>query len=180
MAMTPRLRKLALTAHVTTSVGWLGAVAGVLALGIAGLTSEDARMVRAAYLGTELIWRFVIIPFGLAALLTGLVQALGTQWGLFRHYWVLAKFLLTLGAFILLLMHTGSLLPALSTTATDASSRAHSSSARHGDLPPRIHLVVATGGTLLLLLATTTLSVYKPWGRTGYGRRKEREPHETK
>ena len=35
-AMSPRLRKLALTAHVTFSVGWLGAVAAFLALSIAG------------------------------------------------------------------------------------------------------------------------------------------------
>jgi len=34
--MTPRLRKFVLTAHVTLSVGWLGAVAGFLALAIAG------------------------------------------------------------------------------------------------------------------------------------------------
>jgi hypothetical protein len=32
MAMTPRVRKLALTAHVTSSVCWLGGVAGVLLL----------------------------------------------------------------------------------------------------------------------------------------------------
>jgi hypothetical protein len=38
MAMTPRLRKFALTAHVTSSVGWLGAVAAFLALAVAGLT----------------------------------------------------------------------------------------------------------------------------------------------
>jgi len=30
MALTPRLRKLALTAHVTASVGWLGAVIAFL------------------------------------------------------------------------------------------------------------------------------------------------------
>ena len=54
MTMTPRLRKFALTAHVTCSVGWLGAVAGFLALAVAGLTSQDAQMVRAAYLAMEL------------------------------------------------------------------------------------------------------------------------------
>jgi hypothetical protein len=41
MTMTPGLRKLALTAHIVSSVGWLGAVAGFLALAIAGLTSQD-------------------------------------------------------------------------------------------------------------------------------------------
>lgn len=171
--MIPALRKVVLTTHVVVSVGWLGAAAGVLALGITGLTSEDARTVSAAYLGTEVIWRFVIIPLSLAALVTGLVQALGTQWGLFRHYWVLAKFVLTTVAVILLLLHTSSLLPALTAAATDASANAHSSGA-HGGMPPRIHLVVAAGGTLLLLLATTTLSIYKPWGKTRHGRDKVR------
>ena len=54
MTMTPRLCKLVLTARVTSSVGYLGAVAGFLALAVAGLTSQDAQMVRAAYLATEL------------------------------------------------------------------------------------------------------------------------------
>jgi hypothetical protein len=44
--MTPTLRKLILTTHITVSVGWLGAVAAFLALAIAGLTSRDAQMVR--------------------------------------------------------------------------------------------------------------------------------------
>lgn len=35
-----------LTTHVTFSVGWFGAVAGVLALAIAGLTSKDPQLTR--------------------------------------------------------------------------------------------------------------------------------------
>lgn len=98
MTMTPRLRKFALTAHITFSVGWLGAVVPYLALAIVGLTSHDAQMVRAAYLSMELIGWFVIVPLSLAALLSGLVQSLGTPWGLFRHWWIVVKFLLTTGA----------------------------------------------------------------------------------
>jgi len=86
--MTPRLRKFAFTAHITISIGWLGAVVAYLALAIAGLTSQDAQTVRAAYLSMELIGWFVIVPFSLVALFSGLVQSLGTQWGLFRHYWI--------------------------------------------------------------------------------------------
>jgi len=55
MTMTPSVRKFSLTAHVASSVGWLGAVAGFLALAVAGLTSHDAQMVCAAYLAMELI-----------------------------------------------------------------------------------------------------------------------------
>src|SRR5712692_4662848 len=105
MTMTPRLRKFALTAHLTSSVGWLGAVAGFLALAVAGLTSQDAQMVRAAYLAMDLTAWFVIVPLSFASPLTGIVQSLGTTWGLFRHYWVLVKFLITIPSTILLLVH---------------------------------------------------------------------------
>jgi hypothetical protein len=45
MTMTPGLRKFALTAHVASSVGSLGAVAGFLVLAVAGLTSKDSQVV---------------------------------------------------------------------------------------------------------------------------------------
>src|SRR3981189_3404401 len=104
MIMTIGVRKFALTAHVTSSVGLLGSIAAFLALAIAGLTSQDIKMVRAAYLAMEVIARCVIVPLAFASLLTGLIQSLGTPWGLFRHYWVLAKLLLTAFATIVLLI----------------------------------------------------------------------------
>ena len=42
----------------------------------------------------------------------------------------------------------------------------------------RIQLVVHAGGGLLVLLMATALSIYKPWGLTPYGRRKQHERHE--
>ena len=104
--MRPGVRKLALTVHITTSVGWFGAVVGFLALAVAGLISQDAQVVRGAYLAMDLITWFVIVPFCLASLLTGIVQSLGTPWGLLRHYWVLAKLILTVLATLILLLHT--------------------------------------------------------------------------
>ena len=163
--MNSVLRKLLLTTHVVVSLGWLGAAAAVLALGIVGLTTADAGLATAGYRATEVIWRSVIIPFSLAALVTGSIQALGTHWGLFRHYWVLTKLLITSGAVLLLLLHTGSLLPTLARAAIDASASGVSGAHAHGGIAPRIHLVVAASGTLLLLLTATALSVYKPWGQ---------------
>ena len=167
-AMKPGLRKLALTAHITFSVGWLGAVAGFLALAITALNSKDAQMVRAAYLSMALIARFVIVPLAFASLLTGIVQALGTSWGLFRHYWILVKLLLTVFATVVLLLKT----PLIGYAARQAAAAALSSADLHA--AGRELLVHSTGG-LLVLLAVTTLSVYKPWGLTQYGRRKVRE-----
>jgi hypothetical protein len=165
MTMTPRLRKFALTAHVTSSVGWLGAVAVFLVLSIAGLTSRNAQTVRAAYLATELITWFVIVPLSLASLITGIVQSLGTAWGLFRHYWVMVKLLLTILATIILLLHTQP----ISYLAGVAAEATLSNTYLRG---LRIQLVADAGAALLVLLVATMLSVYKPRGRTPYGQRK--------
>src|SRR5438046_9507697 len=104
MTMTPSLRKFALTAHVTSSVGLLGSITAFLALAVAGLASPDTHIIRAAYLAMDLHARFILVPLAFASLLTGLVQSLGTPWGLFRHYWVVAKLLLTAFATIVLLL----------------------------------------------------------------------------
>jgi len=169
-AMKARLIKLLLTAHIAASVGWLGAVAGFLVLSIAGLTSHDADVVRGAYLSMNLIGLFLIVPLSLAALLTGLIQSLGTQWGLFRHYWILLKFLLSTGATFLLLQHQFG---AVARAASRASSAPPGAFPELGQLSTQ--LVADAGFALLALLAITTLSVYKPWGRTSYGRRQQYE-----
>lgn len=105
MIMRPALRKLALTAHVMSSVGWMGSVCAFLSLAMAGLVSDDTTVVRSAYVTMESIGWYVIVPFSFASLTTGLIQSLGTVWGLFRHYWVLFKLLIAVLATGLLLLH---------------------------------------------------------------------------
>ncbi|MBI4428915.1 MAG: hypothetical protein HY562_07335 [Ignavibacteriales bacterium] len=168
MTMTPRLRKFLLTAHVSFSVGWLGAVAVFLAHALAGLTSESPEIVRAAYLAMSLSVWLVIVPSNVGTLVTGLVQSLGTSWGLFKHYWVLVKFLLTIAGTILLFVHTQP----IDYLAGIASERFISNSEMLG---LRFQLVADAVAAFLLLVATTAISVYKPWGLTGYGLRKQRE-----
>lgn len=164
--MTPGLRKFALTAHITSTVGWLGAVIGFLALAIAALTSQDVQMVRGAYLSMELTGWYVLVPLCLASLVTGLVMSLGTPWGLFRHYWVLIKFLITVIAAFILFMYTqtlghlGELAADVTLTVDDLRNPS-----------PVLH----SGLALLALLVTTALSVYKPRGMTRYGQRKQHD-----
>lgn len=165
MTMKPGLRKFALTAHIIFSVGWLGAVVGFLALVVAALTSRDAQTVHAAWIAMELTGWFAIVPLALASLFTGLVMSLGTPWGLFRHYWVLFKLLLTILATIVLLlnMQTVSFLAGVAAKTGNADPNG-----LWGEL---LH----AGGGLLVLLVTTILSVYKPRGMTRYGWRKQNE-----
>ena len=166
MTMTPRLRKFALAAHVASSVGWLGAVVAFLALAVVGLTSQDAETVRGAYLVMEPAAWYVLVPLAFASLLTGLVQSLGTTWGLFRHYWVLFKLLINAVATIVLLTYMETF-SSMARVAADPS--ADLGVVRNES--PMLH----AGAALLLLLVATTLAVYKPRGMTRYGRRKQHE-----
>jgi hypothetical protein len=172
MTMPPPIRKLTLTAHVIASVGWLGALAVFLAHALANLISRDEQMVRAACLAMGLTAWFVIMPLSLASLITGLVQALGTAWGLFRHYWILFKLLLSAVATIVLLLK----LAPISYLADAAAQATFSSNDRIG---LRTSLMVHAAGGLLVLIAAATLAVCKPAGMTRYGVRKQREQGST-
>ncbi|MBJ6111227.1 hypothetical protein JAO73_19555 [Hymenobacter sp. BT523] len=160
MTFGPAFRKLMLTAHITFSVGWLGAVAVFLALAVTGLTSHEAPLVRAAYLAMGLSGWLVLVPSSFAALLTGVVQALGTPWGLFKHYWVVVKLLLTVAATVLLLVH----MQPISYLAEVAAKSDLSSTELRG---MRLRLIADAVAAFVVLLAATTISVYKPWGRIG-------------
>jgi hypothetical protein len=168
MAMASRLRKFALTAHVTFSVGWLGAVAGFLVLAVVGLIGQDDQVVRAVYLVMDLIAWYVIVPLCLASVLTGLVSSLSTAWGLFRHYWVVLKILITIPSSLMLLVHMQPI-----SYIAGVAAKAPLSIADLHEL--KIQLVVEAGAALLVLLVATALSLYKPKGMTRYGWRKQQE-----
>ncbi len=165
MTMTPRLRKFTLTAHIAFSVGWLGAIVCYLALAIAGLFNRDAQMARAALLSMEVIGWFVIVPFSLAALVTGLAQSLGSQWGLFRHWWIVIKLMLTTVAVLVLVGHMQDVSRVARLVKETASPAI--------DFRPEL---IHSAGGLLVVLAAALLSVIKPWGRTPYGATKAAEP----
>jgi hypothetical protein len=163
--MAPGLRKFALAAHLIGAVGWIGAVVVYLALGIAAVTSGDAQTVRSAWIAMEVAGWYVIVPLAVASLLTGLIMALGTKWGLLRHYWVLISLGLTIFATVVLILH----MPTVSATA-DMAREADGVRLDElgGDfLHPGIGLVV--------LLVIQGLNVYKPRGLTRYGQRKLHE-----
>jgi len=175
LRMSPALRKMGLVAHVASSVGWLGAVVAFLVLSIAALSTNNADTARAAYVAMNVVGQFAIVPLGILALVTGIVQALGTRWGLLRYYWVVTKLALTIGAMSLLLLHQF--------TAVAGAARRASVTAI-GELPVvdglGKQLVFDASLAVVVLLMTTILSIYKPWGllQPAFGRgAQEATPH---
>jgi hypothetical protein len=164
MAFAPGLRKLTFTTHVTSSVGWLGAVLAFLALALTGLTSKDEATVRGAYLVMAPAAWFVLVPLAHASLLSGIVISLGTPWGLIRHYWVVLKLLITAFATVILLIYMGTFRQMAGVAAdpiVDLGLVRNPS--------PVLHAILA----LVLLVIATVLGVYKPFGMTPYGSRKQ-------
>jgi len=166
MLLSPGPRKLALTAHVLASVGWLGAVAGFLALAATGLNTNDELLMRGVYTSMDVIVRRAIVPLAFLSVATGVLQGLGTRWGLFRHYWVVIKLVITVVATLVLL----SELTPIHHLAAAARAGTIAGDAMRTE---RLSLAVHSGGGLLTLLVPTVLSIYKPRGLTRHGRRAE-------
>jgi hypothetical protein len=164
MVLTSALRKFLLTLHVLSSLGWAGAVAVFVVLDIAALTGADPQLGRLLWLALQAAVWSLLVPLAFASLLTGVMLALGTVWGLFRHYWVLFKLVLTLIATVVLVLYTQT----ISTVAGMAADPAMTGM----DFPSAL---LHTVGGLVVLVLTTVLAVYKPRGMTRYGQRKRQE-----
>jgi hypothetical protein len=167
MIMPPGLRKLVLATHLTSAVGWVGAVVAYVVLDVTAASSQDPQTVRAAWIAMGLIAASAIVPLAIASLLTGLVISLGTKWGLFRHWWVLISFVLTVVATLVLLAEAG-VISGIAAIAQDPSTSAEELLALPSTLAHSV-------GGLVVLLVVQVLNVYKPHGLTRYGWRKQQE-----
>lgn len=154
-------RKLVLTLHVTSSVGFVGAVAAFLALAVAGLVT-DGPLASAAYPSMQIVTWWVIVPLAASTLLIGVLQSIGTPWGLVRYYWVIIKLALTLLALAVLMLQTQSV-DMLAQAALGGTLTEHAST--------RFSMVLHGTGGIVVLLIATVLSVYKPRGMTRHGAR---------
>lgn len=148
------VRRGLLVAHVAVSVGWLGLTVGLLALGITAFATGDPATVGAATRAMKIFGDWLVVPVALLALVSGLVLALGTPWGLARHRWVWTKFWLTL---ITTGLSIFSLRPGIDAA---AAGRAVD-----------INLVIAPSVATATYLFITAISILKPWGLTRRGRR---------
>ena len=163
MTVGPRLRRLLLALHLTCSVGWIGAICAYLALAFAVPALDDPAVVRAAWIGMELVGWYAIVPLALGSLATGLLMGAATKWGLFRHYWVLISLVSTIVLTAVLIMH----MPDVTAQADRARTLEDEGLLAMGS--DIAHAVIG----LIMLIGILVLNIYKPRGLTKYGWRKE-------
>ena len=97
-------RRPLLLIHLLGGVGWFGAVMAYLVLAVVGFMDADPGLARASYRAMALVAWFVVTPLSLVGLASGIVQALGTPWGLGRHWWVLLKLVMTVLSIAILIL----------------------------------------------------------------------------
>jgi hypothetical protein len=107
----------------------------------------------------------VVQPVAIATLVTGVILSLGTKWGLFQHFWIVVKLVLTVAAVLNGMLNLG---PAVQHA---IAATANASAAAPPTLGTTALVAVAVPGINVLMLgAATVISVYKPWGKIGRGR----------
>ena len=166
--LSPSQYKLLLTAHVVVSVGWLGVVLAKIVLKVFAMTTGDAAIAEALYFAAGRL-NLAFPPLALSTIATGVVLSLGTKWGLVQHYWVATKIVLTVGV-IATAVQLGTRIPQPTGRAVEESTILGLASS------PMVLLLSLSIAHLIMLLAATVLSTYKPWGKTWFGRRRAVQP----
>ncbi|WP_067430930.1 hypothetical protein [Nocardioides jensenii] len=164
MTVRPRVRRLLLAVHLACSIGWIGAVCAYLALAFAVPPARDPEVVRAAWIGMELVGWYALVPLAVGSLVTGILMGAVTRWGLLRHYWVVISLVGTTLLTAVLIFH----MPDVSAQADVA--RVATDEHLLGMGSDITHAVIG----LVLLVGILVLNIYKPRGLTRYGWRKER------
>lgn len=163
MTVGRRLRRLLLALHLVCSVGWIGSVFAYLALAFAVPVTREAEVVRAGWIGMDLVGWYVIVPLALGSLGTGILMGAVTRWGLLRHYWVLISLVGTVVLSAVLIVH----MPDVTIQADRARTLGEAELLAMGS--DIAHAVIG----LVVLIGILVLNIYKPRGLTRYGWRAE-------
>lgn len=147
--MTRRWRQLTVWLHVLSSVGWMAQVMTLCVLLSVGFAAGDLVTRDAATAMAHALDGRLVGPMADASVFTGIMLAATTPWGLFRNWWVLAKFAISMVQFVLAIF---VLSPALETAVTGGPTSAQ---------------IVGSGLMAGVIAFQGWLSIAKPWGRIG-------------
>src|SRR5699024_7550496 len=98
--LPPRGRKFLLAVHVIFSIAWIGVSSCMVVLSLMGLSFDDPRMVEAIYQALKIFDLTVITITSFTSVASGILLACYTPWGLFKHWWVIIKMVLSIIVFV--------------------------------------------------------------------------------
>ena len=165
--VSPPVYKLLLAAHIMVSGTWLGVVVAKLALGLAAVATDEPAASGALFAAMQAV-NPAFPPATVGTIVTGVLLSLGTKWGLLRHYWIATKLVLAVGV-IATAVRIGDQL-VQRTIAAPSGPAADGGTILGIPMAPAL-LISLSAAHALMLGAATVISVYKPWGKTWFGRR---------
>lgn len=158
MKLSPNSRKLSFAIHISSSVSWLGAVIVFFVLAIGAINSSIPMEVRALVISLRICTLYVILPLAVLSFLSGFVLAVTSSWGLFKYYWIVAKFALTLVSTLLLVLHLQPII--------DLSTSALNEDVNPADLCEALpSLILKSAAASVVLIFCVIISIFKPWGK---------------
>jgi uncharacterized membrane protein len=152
--LTGKARKLTLVLHLASVGSWLGLDVAMAVLVFTAMGSDDPGTKSLSFQALELVTIWPMTISGLACLVTGVLLAYGSKYGLTKYWWVVVKLGLNLLLSTLVLI---ALRPGVEEMADQARQPGAVLNATDLIFPP---IVSPT-----LLMVAVVLSVFKPWGR---------------
>jgi hypothetical protein len=153
--VSARRRGIAVTVHVVAALALVGVSTAMLVAGLHAASRDDARDAHAIYALLRLLTVGLDLPLALITLLSGVLLALTSSWGMFRYWWVIAKLAIYGTTLVIGLALIG---PSIETMldVTEAGSP--------GESGARSTLIAAAGVQVVTLVGAATLGVFKPGG----------------
>ncbi|GIP40677.1 hypothetical protein J31TS4_39570 [Paenibacillus sp. J31TS4] len=148
--------------HVLSVVCWLGGAMVMLLLGLYMQKAENGEQLYYTLENMHLIDVVFVRYTALLALFTGIVLSVWTNWGLFKHYWILIKLILTVALIAFGIKYMGAWLSQIVRIAQQERSLALSDTAF---LNASYSLIGGAAANIVSLIFMTAISYIKPFGK---------------
>lgn len=155
-----RGRQWLLFAHVVLSIGWLGAGAANVVLAVTAVRTSDADTTRVCYRLIHVLDFALVIPLAFGSLASGVLISLATKWSLWRYWWVVIKFALTVLVIVFSTFGVGVWVE----QSIDATSVPGANS------PVAFALIIGALSNVAAFLFMTWASIAKPWPKTPWAK----------
>lgn len=162
MKLKVKQRNWLLSLHIASGGVWFGTALCSVALALSFRSLNDREGLYGINIARNLLGEFVIIPSAILSILTGVLLCAFTNWGFFKHFWVMVKQLVTLLLIVIGSVWLGPWTKEMTTIS--AAMRSHSWQNSHY---LSLQNAVILGGALqtLALLLIIAISTIKPWGK---------------
>lgn len=162
MRLSPNLTKWLKCLHLLAAAGWVGGAVSLLILHFLRFKGvESSEELYGIDRAAHLIDMGVVVYLGaFGCLLTGLLYSTYTNWGFFRHRWIIVKWIIT----ILCILSGTFFLGPWETAMVNISHQSGDASLLDGKYLSSMYLNFWFGIVqLVLLIFAMFISVFKPW-----------------